>query len=90
MKRPGGMLCFVAKGGLAKAKKVLETTKVFACAESLGGVESLIEHPGIMTHASVPSDIRAKLGIHDGLIRLSVGIEHIDDLQSDLDRALKA
>ena len=56
-------------------------------AESLGGVESLIEHPGIMTHASVPADVRAELGIEDGLIRLSVGIEHIDDLMDDLERA---
>jgi len=88
MRGPGGMLSFVVKGGLIKARQVLENVKVFSCAESLGGVESLIEHPGIMTHASVPADIRAKLGISDGLIRLSVGIEHIDDLQADLEQAL--
>lgn len=89
MKDFGGMLTFVAKGGLAKAKQVLERVQIFACAESLGGVESLIEHPAIMTHASIPADIRAKLGIHDGLIRLSVGIENIDDLKNDLDQALR-
>jgi len=61
----------------------------FTLAESLGGVESLIEHPAIMTHASVPADVRAELGIDDGLIRVSVGIEHIDDLVADLDQALE-
>lgn len=90
MKAFGGMISFVVKGGLPKSKKVLENTKVFACAESLGGVESLIEHPAIMTHGSVPADVRASLGISDGLIRLSVGIEHIDDLRADLEQALKA
>ncbi len=89
MKNFGGMLTFVVKGGLEKAKKVLSRTQLFACAESLGGVESLIEHPAIMTHASVPADIRASLGIADGLIRVSVGIENIDDLKADLDFALK-
>jgi cystathionine gamma-lyase len=62
--------------------------RIFALAESLGGVESLIEHPAIMTHASVPADQRAVLGISDSLVRLSVGIEHADDLQADLEQAL--
>ena len=83
----GGMISFVIKGGLDAATSFLERCKVFTLAESLGGVESLIEHPGIMTHASVPADVRAELGIEDGLIRLSVGIEHIDDLMDDLERA---
>jgi cystathionine gamma-lyase len=83
----GGMISFVIKGGLPAARKFLERVKLFALAESLGGVESLIEHPAIMTHASVPADQRKKLGIDDGLIRLSVGIEHIDDLLADLEQA---
>jgi cystathionine gamma-lyase len=85
----GGMISFVAKGGLTAAKKILSTVNIFACAESLGGVESLIEHPAIMTHASVPAEMRAKLGIHDGLIRISVGIENLEDLRADLDHAMK-
>ena len=68
----------------------MKTTKIFALAESLGGVESLIELPAIMTHASVPPDVRLQLGIPDGLIRLSVGIEHIDDLRADLESAFRA
>src|SRR5262249_53925291 len=71
----GGMMAFEIRGGLDAARKLLKAVKVFACAESLGGVESLIEHPAIMTHASVPREVREKLGISDGLIRLSVGIE---------------
>jgi len=90
MKGFGGMISFVVKGGLPSAKKLLESVKIFALAESLGGVESLIEHPAIMTHASVPAEIRAKVGIADGLIRVSVGIENIEDLMKDLDQALKA
>jgi len=90
MKGPGGMISFVVKGGLDKAAKVMTSTKVFACAESLGGVESLIEHPAIMTHASVPPENRAALGIDDGLIRLSVGIEDEADLIADLKQALDA
>lgn len=86
----GGMITMYLKGGLEESRTMLEHTKLFACAESLGGVESLIEHPAIMTHASVPPDIRAALGIDDGLVRLSVGIEHVDDLLADLDRALAA
>jgi len=84
----GGMVTAVLAGGLDAARTLLERTHLFALAESLGGVESLIEHPAIMTHASVPADIRAQLGISDGLIRLSVGIEDIDDLLADLDQAL--
>ena len=84
----GGMLSFVVKGGIDAATRMLEKCRVFSLAESLGGVESLIEHPGIMTHASVPAEIRQELGIDDGLIRISVGIEHIDDLLADLDQAL--
>ncbi len=86
----GGMITFFIEGGLDQARAFLETTKLFTLAESLGGVESLIEHPGIMTHASVPAAMRAQLGISDTLIRLSVGVEHPDDLIADLSRALKA
>ena len=84
----GGMISFTIKGGIAESKKVLETTKLFTLAESLGGVESLIEHPAIMTHASVPVENRQKLGISDNLIRISVGIEDINDLITDLEHAL--
>ena len=90
MSGPGGMMSFVVKGGLAKADKVLRGTEIFALAESLGGVESLIEHPAIMTHASVPAETRAQVGIDDGLLRLSVGIEDVDDLIRDLEKALQA
>ncbi len=89
MKAGGGMISFVAKGGLVKAKTILERCNIFSLAESLGGVESLIESPAIMTHASVPAEVRAAGGIVDGLIRISVGIEHIDDLLSDLGSALQ-
>ncbi len=85
----GGMISVTLKATLEQACTVVKTTKIFTLAESLGGVESLIELPAIMTHASVPSDIRAELGIADGLIRLSVGIEHIDDLQADLAQAIQ-
>lgn len=88
MTGPGGMISFVIKGGLKNADLLLRKTKIFACAESLGGVESLIEHPAIMTHASVPAEIRAELGIDDGLIRISVGIEDYEDLENDLAQAL--
>lgn len=84
----GGMITFVVKGGLEKSRSVVEGTRLFALAESLGGVESLIEHPAIMTHASVPPENRKKLGIDDGLIRISVGVEGIDDLWGDLEQAL--
>jgi len=86
----GGMISFVLRGGLDEARRFLSACRIFTLAESLGGVESLIEHPAIMTHASVPSDRRAALGIADGFIRLSVGIEDVDDLRGDLDRAFHA
>lgn len=89
MSGAGGMLTFVIRGGLERARTFLRSVKVFACAESLGGVESLIEHPAIMTHASVPAEMRRTLGIDDGLIRLSVGIEHQQDLIDDLAQALE-
>ena len=78
----------VLKGGLASAKTFLENTHLFSLAESLGGVESLIEHPAIMTHASVPEAIRNEIGIVDGLVRLSVGIETLEDLIADIKIAL--
>jgi cystathionine beta-lyase/cystathionine gamma-synthase len=84
----GGMVSVVLKGGLEDARKVLNNTKLFCLAESLGGVESLIGHPATMTHASIPREIREERGIVDGLIRLSVGIEDVDDLIADLDNAL--
>ncbi|MCT4642878.1 MAG: PLP-dependent aspartate aminotransferase family protein [Bacteriovoracaceae bacterium] len=86
----GGMITFFVKGGLKESKRFLEKVKLFALAESLGGVESLIEHPAIMTHASVPKNIREDLGIKDNLIRLSVGIENIHDLKEDLENAFNA
>lgn len=85
----GGMITFYIKGGLSAARTFLESVRVFSLAESLGGVESLIEHPAIMTHASVPPDIRKTLGIDDGMIRLSVGVENIEDLLRDLTQALE-
>jgi cystathionine beta-lyase/cystathionine gamma-synthase len=84
----GGMISVVLKGGLASAKTFLENTHLFSLAESLGGVESLIEHPAIMTHASVPEAIRNEIGIVDGLVRLSVGIETLEDLIADIKIAL--
>lgn len=83
----GGMITFYIKGGMDQARKLLENVKVFALAESLGGVESLIEHPAIMTHASVPAENRKALGIDDTLIRLSVGVEDLNDLLNDLKSA---
>jgi cystathionine gamma-lyase len=87
--RYGGMVTAVLKGGLPASKRFLERCKLFTLAESLGGVESLIEHPAIMTHASLPEDVRAGLGIDDGLVRLSVGIESVDDLIAELKYALE-
>ena len=84
----GGMISVVLKGGLESATSFLERTNLFSLAESLGGVESLIEHPAIMTHASIPAEIREEIGISDGLVRLSVGIESIEDLLEDIDNAL--
>ncbi|MCC5857814.1 MAG: cystathionine gamma-synthase [Ectothiorhodospiraceae bacterium] len=86
----GGMVTMIVDGGEERARRMLERCRVFALAESLGGVESLIEHPGIMTHASVPKEIRRDLGIEDGLIRLSIGIEDRDDLIADLEQALES
>ncbi len=86
----GGIVTCVLSGGLEKSRRFLETCQIFQLAESLGGVESLIEHPAVMTHASVPQEVRRDLGIEDGLIRLSVGVEHIDDLINDLERAILA
>ncbi len=88
MTLPGGMITCELRGGLPAARAVLSSTELFVCAESLGGVESLIEHPATMTHASVPADARAALGISDGLIRLSVGLEAEVDLRHDLEQAL--
>jgi cystathionine gamma-lyase len=88
MDGPGGIISVVVRGGLRKARRTLERCHLFALAESLGGVESLIEHPAIMTHASVPPENRKRLGISDGLIRLSVGVEDIDDLRGELESAL--
>jgi cystathionine gamma-lyase len=84
----GGIVTAVLRGGLPAARRALEACQLFALAESLGGVESLIEHPGIMTHASLPAATRAALGISDGLIRLSVGVEAVEDLIAELRRAL--
>ncbi|GAC1627915.1 MAG: cystathionine gamma-synthase [Nevskia sp.] len=85
----GGMISIDLKGGLDEARRFLERCEVFALAESLGGVESLIEHPAIMTHASIPAANRTALGISDTLCRLSVGIEGVEDLRADLDQALR-
>lgn len=87
MKGSGGMITFFLKGGIDESRRFLENVKLFALAESLGGVESLVDHPAIMTHASIPKEVREQLGIHDNLIRLSVGIEDCDDLIADLERA---
>jgi len=86
--RGGGIISIDLKGGLAAAKRMLEGCELFALAESLGGVESLINHPAIMTHASVPAEKRARLGISESLVRLSVGVEDVNDLIAELDRVL--
>jgi len=88
MKDFGGMITMELSGGLEKAKQFLEKVQIFTLAESLGGVESLVEHPAIMTHASIPAEQRAALGISDGLVRLSVGVEDCGDLIEDLEQAL--
>jgi cystathionine gamma-lyase len=85
MRGGGGMISIDLKSDLAGSRRFLEQVHLFALAESLGGVESLIEHPAIMTHASIPAEQRAALGIGDTLIRLSVGIEALDDLKADLE-----
>ena len=78
------MITFFVKGGIEESRRFLENVKLFALAESLGGVESLVDHPAIMTHASIPQAVREGLGIYDNLIRLSVGVEDGDDLINDL------
>lgn len=88
MRGYGGMISAVLKGDLATSRRFLERVQIFSLGESLGGVESLIEHPAIMTHASIPAENRAKLGIVDGLVRFSVGIEHVEDLIADIEYGL--
>ena len=88
MRRFGGMVSFEVRGGLDAARRVCSATRIFALAESLGGVESLIESPALMTHASIPRELRLARGLQEGLIRLSVGIEDAEDLIADLDEAL--
>jgi cystathionine gamma-lyase len=90
MNGAGGIVSFRIGGELDAARRFMETCRLFALAESLGGVESLVDHPAIMTHASVPAAARAALGITDSLIRLSVGVEDVADLIADLDAALAA
>ena len=87
MKGFGGMITFFLKGGIDESRRFLENVKLFSLAESLGGVESLVDHPAIMTHASIPKAVREQLGIYDNLIRLSVGIEDQEDLIQDLQTA---
>ena len=89
MRAGGGMVSVELKATVAQAKRVCSSFEVFSLAESLGGVESLVDHPASMTHASIPAEARRAAGLQDGLIRLSVGIEHVDDLIADLDRALR-
>ena len=89
MSRFGGMISFEMDGGLEEARTFLEGLRIFSLAESLGGVESLIEHPALMTHASIPKEEREKVGITDYLIRVSVGIEDVEDLKEDLDNAMR-
>jgi cystathionine gamma-lyase len=84
----GGMLSICLKGGFEAAKRFCERTELFTLAESLGGVESLVNHPAVMTHASIPPARRAQLGVTDSLVRLSVGVEDMGDLRTDLDAAL--
>ena len=85
----GGIVSFILKGGIEKSKEFLKKIKIFHCAVSLGSVESLAEHPATMTHQCIPPEVRKQLGIEDGLIRLAVGIEHIDDILADLTHALE-
>ena len=88
MRGAGGIISLELAGGLEHARRFLQALRLFALAESLGGVESLAEHPALMTHASLPAEARAKLGIGDTLVRLSVGLEHVEDLWQDLEHAL--
>jgi cystathionine gamma-lyase len=85
----GGIVTIFVKGGLEASKRFCERTELFTLAESLGGVESLVNHPAIMTHASIPPDRRAQLGLFDNLVRLSVGVEDLGDLEADLSAALR-
>ena len=85
----GGMVSLKVKGGKDETLRFITGTKLFSLAESLGGVESLVNHPATMTHASIPAEVREKRGVDDRLVRLSVGIEDVKDLQADLDHALK-
>jgi cystathionine beta-lyase/cystathionine gamma-synthase len=89
MSGPGGMLSFELKGSVEAANEFASRTRIFTLAESLGGVESLCEVPASMTHASIPASVRREQGLADGLVRLSVGIEHIDDLIHDVNQALE-
>ncbi|MCY1461829.1 Cystathionine beta-lyase [compost metagenome] len=86
----GGIVSIVLKGGYEAARRFCERTELFTLAESLGGVESLVNHPAVMTHASIPVERRNQLGISDALVRLSVGVEDLGDLQVDLERAFSA
>jgi cystathionine beta-lyase/cystathionine gamma-synthase len=90
MRGPGGMISVELEGGIDESRRFLQALRLFTLAESLGGVESLAEHPALMTHASIPPDVRRGLGIGDSLIRLSVGLEHAEDLWADLQAGLKA
>jgi cystathionine gamma-synthase/cystathionine gamma-lyase len=84
------MISFEIDGGFPRIRTLLRSLSIFACAESLGGVESLAEHPATMTHSSIPAEMRQKIGISEGLVRLSVGLETPDDLWADLEQALSA
>ena len=88
MRGPGGMISLELEGGLDESRRFLQALRLFTLAESLGGVESLAEHPALMTHASIPAEVRRDLGIGDSLVRLSVGLEHVEDLWGDLQGAL--
>jgi cystathionine beta-lyase/cystathionine gamma-synthase len=88
MRGPGGMISLELDGGLDESRRFLQALRLFTLAESLGGVESLAEHPALMTHASMPAEVRRGLGIGDSLIRLSVGLEHVEDLWTDMEGAL--
>ena len=89
MRDYGGMISIRLKDGVEAAHGLLTRTRLFSLAESLGGVESLIGHPATMSHASIPADVRAARGLDDGLVRLSVGIEDVDDLRADLEQAMR-
>src|SRR5262249_3034882 len=86
----GGMISIRLRGGAEAARRLVTRTRLFSLAESLGGVESLIGHPATMTHASIPAEVRAARGVDDGLVRLSVGIEDVEDLREDLARAIES